>query len=151
MGEILCTLSHLLHINCQYWDKPARQYISKDRSCNSCSIELDPSSRQPFDDSYENGLFTVHQVRGQCPLSVLILSGNIDLAFIRIKAGKMGGQGGGQSTWGPDWLGGPKILIKHLVIVLHCPGAQPWLSPALIGIILSYHWACVCTADYSRC
>ena len=26
--------------------------------------------------------------------------------------------GGGQNTWGPDWFGGPEILIKHLVIAL---------------------------------
>ena len=29
-----------------------------------------------------------------------------------------GGAGGGQNTWGPDWFGGPEILIKHLVIAL---------------------------------
>ena len=25
-----------------------------------------------------------------------------------------GGGQGGQNTWGPDWLGGAEILIKHL-------------------------------------
>ena len=35
------------------------------------------------------------------------------------KAGERGGgRGGGQNTWGPDWFGGPEILIKHLAIVL---------------------------------
>ena len=27
-----------------------------------------------------------------------------------------GGGQEGQNTWGPDWLGGPEILVKHLVI-----------------------------------
>ena len=31
---------------------------------------------------------------------------------------KAGERGGGQNTWGPDWFGGPEILIKHLVTVL---------------------------------
>ena len=26
-----------------------------------------------------------------------------------------GGAGGGQNTWGLDWLGGPEILVKRLV------------------------------------
>ena len=32
--------------------------------------------------------------------------------------GRRDGWGGqeGQNTWGPDWLGGPKILVKRLVI-----------------------------------
>ena len=29
-----------------------------------------------------------------------------------------GGGQGEQNTWGPDWFGGPEILIKHLVIAL---------------------------------
>ena len=29
-----------------------------------------------------------------------------------------GGGAEGKNTWGPDWFGGPEILIKHLVIVL---------------------------------
>ena len=29
-----------------------------------------------------------------------------------------GGGAGGQNTWGPDWFGGPELLIKYLVIAL---------------------------------
>ena len=40
-----------------------------------------------------------------------------DGTYFRIKAGERGEQGR-QNTWGPDWFGGPEILIKHLVIAL---------------------------------
>ena len=50
-------------------------------------------------------------------LPVVVGENTSDLAVLAAKAGERGGQGG-QNTWGPDWFGGPEILIKHLVIVL---------------------------------
>ena len=39
------------------------------------------------------------------------------MLLMSCKAGETGGgQGGGQNTWGPDWLGEPKILVKRLVM-----------------------------------
>ena len=51
------------------------------------------------------------------PIYGLVL---VDITTTVDKAGERGGRGGrgGQNTWGPDWLGGAEILIKHLVIVL---------------------------------
>ena len=52
--------------------------------------------------------------------SIMIKAPNIMVNTLSItikpKAGERGGQGGGQNTWGPDWLGGPEILVKRLVM-----------------------------------
>ena len=45
------------------------------------------------------------------------------VSLLSNKAGERGGRGG-QNTWGPDWFGGPEILIKDLVIVLLSRGLE---------------------------
>ena len=36
--------------------------------------------------------------------------------FKAVLKSKAGERGGGQNTWGPDWLRGPEILVKRLVM-----------------------------------
>ena len=37
------------------------------------TVDLDPNSVQPFDDSYETGLFTVAQVQGMWPVYLILI------------------------------------------------------------------------------
>ena len=68
------------------------------------------------------------------------------------KAGERGGQGGGQNTWGPGWLMGPKfgkmschwcdcpegwrpVMCNHLLVQGPDPGSrQPWAYKMLVLI-----------------